>query len=508
MKDERLCAPEYYDRPDMHSRMYPSIAGVERYAQDENRPLPYFMCEYSHAMGNGPGDVADYWELIRKYPKLIGGCIWEWADHTFVVGGVPKYGGDFGELTSDGNFCADGLVTHDRKFKAGSLNARYVYQYAEFKLEDNQVVITNRHDFVNLNRYRMEVQVNADGETVWTKELVLDLEPGQSAPVEIEVPAQCRLGAYVVCRAYDADGDVMALWESELPTEKVSGESRPASQAVVKELKNSYLISGEGFEYEISKYTALPVHLMKNGAEQLIEPVQMSVWRAPIDNERRVKLKWGHYDNWQGENLDRIFNHVYSAEMTGEGLTFTGSLAGIGRVPFLHYTLDYRFTADGEMKMDISAKVRENCIWLPRFGFDFRLKPENQSFRYFGRGPVENYCDMHAHTTTGWFESDAAREYVPYIMPQEHGNHTDCKELHLAGGLSFIADDVFEVQVSEYSAKALTEAMHIDELKKNGAANVRIDYKGSGLGSNSCGPELLEKYRLSEKEFRFGFSVR
>ena len=509
VKNEKLCAPEYYDHPDMHSRMYPSIEGMEAYAQDENRPLPYFLCEYSHAMGNGPGDVADYWEVINQYPKLIGGCIWEWADHTFVVDGVPKYGGDFGELTSDGNFCADGLVTHDRKVKAGSLNAKYVYQYVEFALEGDQVVITNRHNFVNLDRYRLEIQVTVDGDVYQTQTFVADLEPGQTTTVKIDWPQKTRLGAYVVCRAYDRDGDVAALWERELPT-VCAGESseKNGGSAEIREEKNCYVISGDGVSYEISKHTGLPVSMLKNGVEQLAEPVQMSVWRAPVDNERKIKNKWGHPNVWEGENYDRIFNHVYSSELTEGGLTFTGSLAGVGRVPFLRYTLSYRFDVSGEMKIDIAARVRENCMWLPRFGFEFRLNPENQSFRYFGRGPMENYCDMHAHTTTGWFESDVDSEYFPYIMPQEHGNHTGCRALQMAGGLQFVADEVFEMQVSAYSAKALTEATHIDELVKNGAVNVRIDYKGSGLGSNSCGPDLLQKYRLCEKAFTFGFTVK
>ena len=509
VKDERLCAPEYYDHPDMHSRMYPTIASVEEYAKDENRPLPYFLCEYSHAMGNGPGDMADYWEVIYQYPKLMGGCIWEWADHTFVVDGVPKYGGDFGELTSDGNFCADGLVTHDRKVKAGSLNAKYVYQYVGFELDGDEVMITNRHDFVKLDRYRIELCINVDGDTVWKKEMVLPLLPGESERVKIRWPEMANLGAYVVAKAYDGDNDVMALWESELPVAIVSADDGIMSrQPMITEEKNRYVISCGDCRYEISKHTALPVSLIKNDKEQLTAPARMSVWRAPVDNERKVKVKWGHPNTWEGENYDRIFNHVYSDEQTVDGLRFTGSLAGVGRVPFLWYTLTYTFDQAGEMKLDIQTKVRENAMWLPRFGFEFALTEDNRRFRYFGRGPEENYCDMHAHTTTGWFDSDVDREYFPYIMPQEHGNHTGCKLLQMAGGLMFTAKTVFEVQVSAYSTEALTVATHIDELEKNGAVNVRIDYRGSGLGSNSCGPELLEKYRVQEKEFRFGFAVK
>lgn len=157
--------------------------------------------------------------------------------------------------------------------------------------------------------------------------------------------------------------------------------------------------------------------------------------------------------------------------------------------------------------MHLKGNVRENCIWLPRLGFEFETPEENETFRYYGRGPGENYCDMYAHTTTGYFESTAGAEYVPYIMPQEHGNHTACKIMDQKNGLKFKADTVFEINVSKYTAQALTNAMHWDELESNHAVNIRIDYKVSGIGSNSNGPELLKKYRLSEKEIDFGYWI-
>jgi beta-galactosidase len=140
-------------------------------------------------------------------------------------------------------------------------------------------------------------------------------------------------------------------------------------------------------------------------------------------------------------------------------------------------------------------------------GFEFRLSPDHKEFTYFGQGPMENYCDMHLHTTTGWFKSNASAEYVPYIRPQEHGNHANCKALYFENGLHFTTEKVFEINVSDYSTQALTAAEHIDELQKNDAVNVRIDYKDSGVGSNSCGPELMNKYRLEEKDIHFSFAI-
>lgn len=497
--------PEFYDRPDMHSKMYPSLSFLEEYARDNSRPLPLFLCEYSHAMGNGPGDPGDYWRIIRKYPKLIGGCVWEWADHTLLVDGVPRYGGDFGELTSDGNFCADGLVTYDRKWKAGSLNLKYVYQNVHFRLETDKVVVTNGYSFRSLADHRLVFQVTVDGETLWQQEHIWPLLPGQSRMVEIPFPEKAKLGAFVVARAYDYTGKEVALWEQELPT---SLPARPPKKALaLEETAHAFSISTGSGVYQISKYTGLPLQIHRGEKAYLATPWEMTVWRAPTDNDRNIKRKWGHPNTWEGENFDRIFNHVYSAETTGTALCFTGSLSGVGRMPFLRYQIVYSAEADDALRVDIHADVDEKRIWLPRFGLEFALPPEAAEFRYFGRGQLENYRDMHAHTTTGWFCSHAQKEYFPYIMPQEHGNHTGCRVLRMANGLSVSSETPFEMRVSPYTTQALTQATHIDELEANGLTNVRIDYKNSGLGSNSCGPELPEDYRLAEKHFDFSFRI-
>lgn len=498
--------PELYDRPDIHSIMYPTVANVQEYADNNERLKPFFMCEYAHAMGNGPGDLKDYWDVIYKYPKLIGGCIWEWADHTYVENGVPKYGGDFGELTHDENFCADGLVTHDRKLKAGSLNAKYVYQYAAFELCGDIVKVHNLYDFTNLNEFKLRTDICVDGTIVETDTISLDVEPKAVGEIKIKIPAACKLGAFVQCHLLDQNGEEVALWEEKLPV-AIESAQPAAEPAKIKEKENSYVIKTKGADFEISKHSGMPISIVKNKKEQLACDVCLSAWRAPIDNERGVKTQWQWHNDWEAENLDRIFNKIYSCSLEDNKLTFEGSLAGVGRAPFFRYTLTYEFTKCGKMNINLSGSIRENCVWLQRLGFEFKTIRKNSSFRYFGMGPCENYCDMKYHATTGFFESDVDKEYFPYIMPQEHGNHIGCKELHIDNGLDFYTNDTFEINVSKYSSQALTAAEHIDELKENNAVNIRIDYKNSGVGSGSCGPQLMEKYQLAEKEINFAFTV-
>lgn len=234
----------------------------------------------------------------------------------------------------------------------------------------------------------------------------------------------------------------------------------------------------------------------------------LTVARAPIDNERNIKAKWNWVNTWEGENFDRLFNKVYEYDIVDNKIIFLGSLSGVSRTPFLKYKITYKGFDDGEIQVSLDAEIKEKCIWLPRLGFEFRLPYENNEFSYYGMGEMENYIDMCHHARVGRFESNAKKEYVNYIMPQEHSNHTRTKELHIKNSLEFTAQNAFEFNVSFYDSDSLAKAMHQDELLENNYTNVRIDYKNSGVGSHSCGPELHEKYRLAEKKIDFTFYIK
>lgn len=504
---------EYYNRSDLHSRMYTSVAFAEEYANDKCKHLPFFLCEYAHAMGNGPGDMMDYWEVIYKYPKLIGGCIWEWADHTVLADGVPKYGGDFKEKVHFGNFCADGLVTYDRKVKAGSLNAKAVYQNMSCELRGGSLLVKNLYDFTNLNEFTFKYECVADGEVFFSDELSIDAEPKCVAELKCPVPPKCRLGAYVNCCLYDKTGYEAASVQLDMKPE-LEASPHMSGEAKIDENEHEFIISGNGFRYVLSKVYGELTSIEKNGEEQLTDRVKLTVMRAPTDNERKIKKKWYAFSGSEGfgnnvEGFDVMFNKCYDCNANGNKITVNGSLSGVGRLPFLKYTAEYTFFADGTIKILLNANVRENCIWLPRLGFEFKIPSVKGDFTYYGRGDGENYRDMLYHTKIGFYESNADREYVNYIMPQEHGNHCDAKILEIKDGMKFTSEKSFEFNVSRYEADALMRAMHIDELKKSDSVVIRIDYKNSGLGSNSCGEELLEKYRLNEKEIKdFEFYIR
>ena len=491
---------------DVFSMMYSSLKDVEGYALCDDINMPVFLCEYSHAMGNGPGDVFDYNELFDKYPKLIGGCIWEWADHVVTENGVQKYGGDFpGEQTHDGNFCCDGLVFADRSLKAGSYEAKAAYQPIRTKLDENVLTVTNRLDFTNLQEYQFVMWIEVDGHTVHAETHSLDVAPHAAVQLPVSYsPVTCRDGAFLNV-LLQKDGKMFAKRQHPLPYEKEAEHEKPL--AVLTEDPMHIYAKGDGFSYTFSKHYGVFTSLVVDGAEQLAAKPELTAHRAPTDNDRNIRFRWMQLDEWQGENLDKSSVKVYDCRVGDGEILVNASLAGISRSPLVRFALRVRIAKDGQISFALDGNVRTDAIWLPRFGYEFTMPGDYASFTYFGNGPYESYRDMRHGGMVGLHCGHVDGEYVPYVRPQEHGNHTDSKWLKI-GKLEFAAEEQFEINVSKYSTHALTVAEHTDEPVADGNTHVRIDYKVSGVGSNSCGPDLEKPYRLDEKEIHFRFSIR
>ena len=496
------------EKTDVFSMMYPVVEKLCEWAKDDNIGQPVFMCEYAHAMGNGPGGMWDYWNAIYENKKLIGGCIWEWADHTVMVDGVAKYGGDFdGELTHDGNFCCDGMVFADRSLKSGSYEVKNAYAPFRIKWENGVLKLKNCFDFTSFDGYTFEYNITADGESLEKRIVRVNTTPGDEFSVTpaAALPESCRLGCFITVKMTDVNGAELGTLEERLPVKIINRENGEPLNITDGEFEIK--AEGEGFSYTLSKQTGFITSALKNGSELLTTPMKLSYFRATTDNDRNVKAMWDRTNIWQGENFDCAFNKVYSYKLSGNRAEFTMSAAGVSRMPFFNYTLCYEFFADGKVSVSLNGKIRENVVWLPRLGFEFKLPYDTSKFKYFGNGPMDSYRDMTHHGITAWHESDADREYVNYIRPQEHGNHYGCRELEIENSLKFSAEDLMEISVLHHSIEQLTKAEHTDELKKSDGTHIRIDYKVSGIGSNSCGPQLPEKYRLCEKDIFFKFNI-
>lgn len=490
---------------DVYSRMYSSTNWIEVLANNPEIDAPVFLCEYAHAMGNGPGDVWDYNEMFDKYPKLIGGCIWEWADHVVTVDGVEKYGGDFeGELTHDNNFCCDGLVFADRTFKAGSLEAKAAYQPIKTSFEDGVLKVYNRLDFTNLNEYEFTYEITVDGVCVKSENFVLEAQPHTT--VEMQIPynkANCKYGAYLNCYLKKNGKNVA---ETQHKLECIIEEKESANLLKLYEDEFNIYANGDSFNLVFSKHYASFTSIVVNGKEQLADRFYLTSYRAPTDNDKGINVRWARVNIWQGENIDCQFTKVYNCEIKDGKIVANCSLAGVSRVPYFKYTQTVSIYENGKIDFEVSGNVREDTVYLPRFGFEVALPGSTNEFTYFANGPFESYCDLCHASKVGLYESDANKEYVNYVRPQEHGNHNFAKMLKI-GNMTVESDNEFEFNVSKYSTKALVEAEHTDELKLDGMTHLRIDYKATGVGSAACGPGLPDKYKLSDKEIDFSFSV-
>ena len=486
---------------DVRSRMYPSPETLAQLAEMDD-PRPIYLCEYSHAMGNGPGDIHLYMDVFRKYPKAIGGCIWEWADHVVMVDGVQKYGGDSGEIIHDGNFCCDGLVFSDRSFKPGTYNAKELYAPLYVTLVQDNLHITNEYDFTDLSQRQFTWELACDGKVTHSQPLQLSLAPHETAVVKIpfDLPESCDLGCYLTLHMYDGENQISSK-QFELPVKRNKQET-PRPLTALEETKTHIIAQGENFRYSISKLYGHFDSILVNGQELLAEKMRWSIWQALTDNARTIKRKW------IPNRFQLAKSKIYDISAEGNTVTVKGSLCTLSRLPILRYTQSLRFFENGAVETTMDVAVLEHIpTYLPRFGLEFAIPDANADFSYFGHGPMESYQDLYFHAPVGLYESSAEAEYVHYVRPQDHGNHFGVRQLTLGNGLRFYSDDAFECNVSLYSTQMLTQAEHTDELVKDGLTHVRVDYKVSGIGSNSCGPKLDPAYRLEEKTFTFRFTM-
>ena len=483
--------PDYVD---VVSRMYSSPSDIVKYYYETGDTRPFVWCEYCHAMGNGPGDLADYWKVIDNNPYMIGAFIWEWADHAAPDDkGRLCYGGDFGEETHDGNFCCDGLVFADRSFKAGSLEAKAVYQPLKTELSGRKLTLYNKYDFTSFSEFDFYWEITADGEFVQGGKLSLDTAPHESDTInfDFEVP-ESRFGTYLNISMKNSVGSEVAFTQHMLSDSK---RLKPHGKGAKITTDGEYaVIQGGGFKYVFNMHYGCIEEL--NGL--LRSPMKLSVWRAPTDNDRGIKGQW--YD----ANYDKVHNKIYSVDIAENVITVKGALAAVSRSAFFGYTAVYTFCNDGRIDIILDGEFDKSRVFLPRLGFEFTT--DEHCFEYFGYGPNEAYIDMHHGSKMGMYESDAEREYVDYIRPQEHGNHFNTKYLRIED-FEFISKPGFEINISEYNAKELERKAHNFELEKDGTIHARIDYKVSGLGSGSCGPQLSERYKMNDAKVHFELSV-
>ncbi|MBO4281423.1 MAG: DUF4981 domain-containing protein [Lachnospiraceae bacterium] len=514
------------DELDIESQMYAPLSDIIKYLNDENNKKPYFLCEYSHAMGNSNGDLAGYWDMIYANPKLMGGCVWEWTDHSVSLGqtsdGREKwgYGGDFGDETqNDGNFCCDGLLTPDRKMHTGLYELKQCYRpitVTPSEFDSTVYVLNNRMDFTAFEElFSLSMELKDSGRFVYETPVDITLDPGQSLTIKVpEVPQNHGEDVRVrfitrykkdtpYCESgTEAGFDQLCLRSSTHRFAPVKLAGRLFLHA--KEDDNNYTIETKEAVYTVSKKTASLTSLLIDGEEMFRAPSSFNLYRAPIDNDGRIRKEWDTF------RLGNLIPKVYSMKMIEavDVVTIKAdlSLGSAGFYPAAQINLEYTFHPAGEINIKTQVKVNEQITYLPRFGIRFFLRDDFEDFSYYGSGPLESYEDKNLASYVDLHHTTVTNNHEDYVRPQENSSHYACRYATVSTDRYVIrldAEPEFSVNASHFSQEQLKEKKHNWELIPEDRTVLCADYRMSGVGSASCGPDLDEFYRLSEKEFSF-----
>ena len=515
------------------SRMYPSVDEIVRLYTDKRLTAPFFLCEYSHAMGNGPGDLKLYWDLIYKYDWFFGGCVWELTDHAVATGedkfAAPRYlyGGDFGESPHDGNFCCDGLVSPARVPHPGMLEYKEVIKPVAVAYEDGKLRVKNRRCFTPLSDLDLTWALARNGKTVAEGRFArLNVAPGKSRTYALPHFNAAMTGEWCTLTvrflqnadtAWAPAGYEIGFEQFELSRKKTAAkvaDGIPAAAFLtVEESEKSFVIRTADTVYTVDKTRGLLCSMVDRGAEMLTTPVDLTVWRTPTDNDRHLKKRWREYGFETAKTACSACALDGADEKTAT-VTADLSLSAPSIPPVLRAKVRYTFFAEGGVRFDCDVKVREfeKEADLPRFGVEFRCPAGFEDLRYFGRGPVGSYIDMRNASYLAEFRTTVSAHFEHYIRPQENTAHADTKWMLLSdigghGLLAAMTERDFSFNCAHYSAAQLTEAKHDFELVPLDETVVNIDYRQTGIGSYSCGPKLRREFALSEKAFAFSFRL-
>ena len=559
----RYCPDGYegdYSNLDLFSRMYPSCEDIVKYFE-EACDKPLILCEYAHAMGNGPGDLEDYQKLIEKYDSFCGAFVWEWCDHAIYMGkgvnGKEKYfyGGDFGEFPHDGNFCMDGLVYPNRKIHTGLLeykNVQRPVRLTKYNSKNSEFTFRNMLDFTNLKDYLyISYQVMKNGDIIETgnigiKEIdneVLNIEPHQEKTIKLSLK-KAEEGCYIKFdyiqkndKPFTSEGHALGFDQIRIPEDidklindlamdediiatrldlndiynkNINSITTINKPSVYRE-NNNIIIAGEDFKYTYNALTATFDKIVYKNISLIEKAMEFNIWRAPTDNDRYIRNKW------EGYGYNRTISRAYNTDIldTDEGIIISSefSIAAAYIQRILTVKANWVISNSGQIELHMEADKNMQMPYLPRFGLRLFLSKEIDNVEYLGYGPYESYIDKHQASYIGKFNSKIEALHEDYIKPQENGSHYACEYVKLNSdsgiGLLVKANSLpFSFNASRYTQEELTVKGHNFELEQSPYTVLCLDYAQSGIGSNSCGPALLEKYRLDEEAFFWSIKIK
>ena len=522
-----------YSNLDVYSRMYPALSEIQEYL-DKDGSKPFLLVEYCHSMGNGPGDFEDYFQMIQDNDKMCGGFVWEWCDHAIAHGTAENgktiyaYGGDHGEEIHDGNFCMDGLVYPDRTVHTGLLEYKNVYRPARvisYDKESGELVLHNYMDFDNLKDYvKISYELTQDGLLIGKGKLAeVSVVPHSEGKTNLQVNVPENGKCYLKL-TYHLKKEMPLLEEDyilgfdEIEVSQKDAKCQLVEKWVEKTVTDSELqvseddtqihIKGREFAYTIDRRTALFTEMKFAGREYLNHPMELNIWRAPTDNDMYIKSEWkkAHYD--------KAYTRAYTTEVVqgkhGVKITSHASVVAETVQKILDVTITWKIEAAGKIDADIAVTKDDEFPDLPRFGVRMFLDKKLSAARYFGMGPQESYCDKRQAASHGLYRADVGDLHEDYIRPQENGSHYDCEYVELNNsryGIVASAEKAFSFNASYYTQEELEKKTHNYELIESDSVVFCVDYALNGIGSNSCGPVVLEQYRFDDVLFRFRFTL-
>ena len=570
---------------DVVSRMYPSVESWKQMSEDKKEKRPFVLCEYCHAMGNGPGDLEDYHKVFHSSDRFCGGFIWEWCDHSVIMGkakdGSTKfgYGGDWGEKHNDGNFCCDGLVYPDRRPHTGLLEAKQVYRPIRVKR-----VKENIFEFYNLlaftyadTLYNCQYEITVDGDVVKKGKLTLPKLPPLKATkillpdftdfakladkdsyirfifTQKEDELWCQKG-YLVCfdqvqlgKPADSDNEAETLKNASfmpllkgqkpfVPGHRDEKGIQENARAEIKKLQD-FVIAAEkknqveykslkcpgleasGLYYKITDGELVLTYNRRTGVfdsiklentELLKKPLQFNFMRAPTDNDP-MRGEW--FDAHLHDFETKVYGSRICTQDNGKTVQIICDQGFVWskNQPFLYGTVTYTIKKQNEktpasLSVGFDLTATRRIFILPRIGLRLFLNKAFSNVEYYGYGPTESYIDKHQATYLAKFNSKVSSQYEPYIRPQENSSHYNCRYVKLSDKkLSLVCTGTdlqnkcqknISFSATEYTQEELWQKRHNYELEKSGYTVLCVDYKMAGVGSNSCGPALAQKYRI------------
>ncbi len=522
---------------DVFSTMYTSPPDLAKLGEKTELSKPHILCEYAHAMGNGPGGLSEYWDTIYKYRRLQGGCVWEWCDHgirqrTAAGQEYFAYGGDFGDQPNDGNFVIDGLVSADRIPSPGLIEYKKVIEPVKVEAIDAEkgvLRIRNRFDFISLDHLSCLWILTREGVPVQQGVLQLPTIEAQQAKT-IEVPfalPQDHAGydywlnldfALAYDTSWAKQGHVVATTQVQVaaqgPAQVIDLQKLPALEAHTE--GNFLVIQGVDMEVRFNTVYGTLTSWIYEGQQFLEQGPKLAFWRATTDNDRGFSH---HAEQWKAFGLDQLTQHIEAVNWeTLDGGQAIKVLVSTRVAPPIRSwgivsTCEYTVYNSGDIVLRVKGfPAEKGPDTLPRIGLELRMPKQFEQATWYGRGPGESYVDSKQANRVGLYSETVDELFTNYTFPQENGNRSEVRWVAVtnARGVGLLAVGMPEINFSlqRYTVEQLEKARHTYDLQDSGQLIWHLDYAQNGIGSNSCGPDVFPQYQLLPEPFEFALRLR